>query len=204
MMGGVCDELVLVTRSDREVPAWEYSRGSCLYFLARDVASLWRLKVILLGIQLALRGGRLVSRVLEVLSSVKFGINRPHSGPDHCNRAAQASEQDGGQRRPGACEEYPDLYNGNRNSGEWRPKAEQQKYSRDSRNHMTDAQPKPSDFKEMHDPETEQNDTCQYALKQKTSAWPAVGECGKETLHRSFPLLVSYYLAFGSDRKGRK
>jgi hypothetical protein len=69
---------------------------------------------------------------------------------------------------------------------------------------MTDAQPKPSDFKEMHDPETEQNDTCQYALKQKTSAWPAVGECRKETLHRSFPLLVSYYLAFGSVRKGRK
>jgi hypothetical protein len=145
-----------------------------------------------------------VSRVFEVLSPVKFGINRPHSGPDHCHRAAQASEHDWGQRRPGACQEYPGLYNSNRNSGEWRPKAEKQKYSGDSRNHITDARPQSGGIKDMRHRETEQNDTCQYALKQKTNARPAFGERGKETLHTVFPLLVSYYLDFGSDRKGKK
>ena len=97
MMGEVCDELVLVTRSDRALVVWEYSRGSCLHFLLRKVAYFWGLKLTLLRIQLGLRGiGRLVSRVFEVLSPVKFGINRPHSGPDHCRRAAQASEHDWG------------------------------------------------------------------------------------------------------------
>jgi hypothetical protein len=55
MMGEVCDELVLVTRPDREVVVWEYSGSSCLYFLERDVAYFWGLKVTLLEIQLALR-----------------------------------------------------------------------------------------------------------------------------------------------------
>ncbi len=41
MMGEVCDELVLVTRSDRAVLVWEYSGGSCLYFLDRKVAYFW-------------------------------------------------------------------------------------------------------------------------------------------------------------------
>jgi hypothetical protein len=54
-----------------------------------------------------------------------------------------------------ACQEYPDLYNSNRNSGEWRPKPEKQKYSGDSRNHMTNAQPESSGFKEVRDPEAE-------------------------------------------------
>jgi hypothetical protein len=56
MMGEVCDELVLVTRSDREVVVWEYGGGSYLYFLVREVAYFWGLNVTLLGIQLALRG----------------------------------------------------------------------------------------------------------------------------------------------------
>jgi len=56
MMGEVCDELVLVTRSDRAVVFWEYRGGSYLYFLARSVTYFWGLNVTLLGIQLALRG----------------------------------------------------------------------------------------------------------------------------------------------------
>jgi hypothetical protein len=56
MMGEVCDELVLVTRSDREVVVWEYSGGFCSYFLERKVSYFWGLSVTLLGIQLALRG----------------------------------------------------------------------------------------------------------------------------------------------------
>ena len=78
MMGEVCDELVLVTRSDREVVVWEYSGSSGLYFLAREVAYFWGLNVTLLGIQHGLSGiARLVSRVFEVLSPVKLGIDRP-------------------------------------------------------------------------------------------------------------------------------
>ena len=38
MMGAVCDESILATRSDRAVVAWELSRWSCLYFLYRAVA----------------------------------------------------------------------------------------------------------------------------------------------------------------------
>jgi hypothetical protein len=47
MMGGVSDELVLVTRPDREVVVWEYGGGSCLYFLVRNVAYFWALNVTL-------------------------------------------------------------------------------------------------------------------------------------------------------------
>jgi hypothetical protein len=57
MMGGVSDELVLVTRPDREVVVWEYGGGSCLYFLVRKVAYFWALNVILLRIHLGLWGG---------------------------------------------------------------------------------------------------------------------------------------------------
>jgi hypothetical protein len=35
---------------------------------------------------------------LDVLSSVKSGINRPNSGADHRHRGAQASQDDGDQR----------------------------------------------------------------------------------------------------------
>jgi hypothetical protein len=52
MMGEVCDELVLVTRLDREVVVWEYSGGSCLYFLEileREVAYFWGLNAYSFG-----------------------------------------------------------------------------------------------------------------------------------------------------------
>jgi len=55
MMGEVCDQLILVTRSDRAVVAWEYGGGSRLYFLEGEAAYFWRLKVTLLGIQPGIR-----------------------------------------------------------------------------------------------------------------------------------------------------
>src|SRR5215470_1377424 len=173
MTGAVCDELVLVTRSDRAVVVWEYGGGSRLYFLEGD----------------------LVSRVFEEPSPVEFGINRPDSGPNHCHRAAQASDHDWGQRRPRPCEEYPDLCNCNRSSRQWRPKAEKQKYSGDSRDHGCGAQSQSCGSREMCDPATEQKHSCQYALKKKTGARPAFGECGKETLH-TWPF-ISRLMLFG-------
>ncbi len=66
---------------------------------------------------------RLVSRRLDVLSPVKLGINRPNSGADHRNRGTQASQHDGDQWIFQRREEYPDLDNGDRDSGERRPQA---------------------------------------------------------------------------------
>jgi len=55
MTGEVCDELVLVTRSDQVAVVWEYGGGSCLYFLEGEVPYFWAMNVTLLGIQLSLR-----------------------------------------------------------------------------------------------------------------------------------------------------
>ena len=143
-----------------------------------------------------------MSRVFEVLSPVKFGIDRPHSGPDHCHRAAQASEHDWGQRRPGPCQEYPDLYNSNRNSGEWRPKANKEEYARDSRNQIGEARRQSSVFKEMRGSEIEQDRARQDALKQKTSARPAFGECGKQTLQTRPPIAGLMLVILKRHRKG--
>ncbi len=124
----------------------------------------------------------LASRVFEVLSAVKSGINGPHSGSDHRHRGAQPSQHDCGQRKRRA--EYPDLYNGNRDAGYWRPEAKKEQCARDSRYNMREAGSQSSCFKEMRGSAIEQKRARQYALKQKTRARPALGECGKETLHR--------------------
>jgi len=77
--------------------------------------------------------GFLISRVFEVFSAVELGVNGPHSGSDHRYCEAQATQHDGDQPIPRPRQPYPDLDNGNRNSGQWRPKAKKQKYPRDSR-----------------------------------------------------------------------
>ena len=130
----------------------------------------------------------LVSWVFEVLSSVKFGINRPHSGSDHRHCAAQASQHDGDQRIPRPRQRYPDLHSSNRNSRNWRPEPKKEKYSRDSRNQIREAGHQSRSFKEMRGSAIEQKRARQYALKQKTRARPALGECGKETLQTCSPI----------------
>ena len=45
-------------------------------------------------------------------------------------------------------------------------------------------------FKEMRGPGIYQNRARQHALKQKTSAGPAFGECGKQALQTRPPMLV--------------
>ncbi len=129
----------------------------------------------------------LVSRVFEVLSAVELGVNGPHSGSDHRHCAAQASQHDGDQRIPRPRQRYPDLDSSNRNSRDWRPEPKKEKYSRDSRNQIREARRQSSSFKEMRGSAIEQDHARQHALKQETSARPAFGECGKETLQTRPP-----------------
>lgn len=129
-----------------------------------------------------------MSRVFEVLSAVKSGINGPQSGPDHRHSGAQASKHDCGQRIAQRRQEYPDLDNGNRDAGYWRPEAKKEQCARDSRDQMREAGSQSSCFKEMRGSEIEQKRARQYALKQKTRARPALGECGKETLQTCSPI----------------
>ena len=133
----------------------------------------------------------LASGVFEVLSSVESGIDGPHAGSDHRRGGSKDSHYDCRQRMRRARKEYPDTNDGNRDSGEWRPKAEKQKYARDSRNQIREARHQSSAFKEMRGPVIDQNRARQHALKQKTSARPAFGECGKQTLQTRPPMLVS-------------
>ena len=147
-------------------------------------------------------GRYLASWGLEVLSSVEAGIEGPDSGSDHRYCEPQAGKRDYGQRVAGGGEEYPGLDKGNRNSGQWRPKAEKQQYTRDSRNQIRDAGRQPSVFKQMRGPEIEQNRAGQPALKQKTSARPAFGECGKETLQRYSPITSLMLVILERHRKG--
>jgi hypothetical protein len=49
MMGEVSDELVFITRPDREVVVREYGGASCLYFLVRKVAYFWGWNATLWG-----------------------------------------------------------------------------------------------------------------------------------------------------------
>ena len=143
-----------------------------------------------------------MSRVLEVLSSVESGVNGPQSGSDHRHCGAQASQQDGGQRISRPRQEYPDLDSSNRNSGEWRPQANKEEYARDSRNQIGEARRQSSVFKEMRGPAIEQNRARQHALKQKTSARPAFGECGKQTLQTRPPIAGLMLVILKRHRKG--
>jgi hypothetical protein len=59
---------------------------------------------------------------LDVLSSVKLGVNRPNSGADDRQRRTQASQHDGVQWVFQRRDKYPSLDNGDRNSGERNPK----------------------------------------------------------------------------------
>ena len=115
---------------------------------------------------LVLLGGRTLSSVggFEVFSAVKSGINGPHSGPDHRHGGSKDSHYDCRQRMRRARKEYPDANDGSRNSGYWRPKAEKQKYARDSRNQIREAQRQSSAFKEMRGPVIEEDGARQHAL----------------------------------------
>ena len=131
----------------------EHCGGAGLYFLASEQQYFWRMEPCL------------VSRVLEVLSSVESGVNGPQSGSDHRHCGAQTSQQDGDQRISRPRQEYPDLDSSNRNSRDWRPQANKEEYARDSRNQIGEARRQSSVFKEMRGPEIEQDRTRQHALK---------------------------------------
>ena len=103
-----------------------------------------------------------------------------------------------------ARKEHPDANDGNRDSGDWRPKAEKQKYARDSRNQIREARRQFSVFKEMRGPVIDQNRARQHALKQKTSAGPAFGECGKQTLQTRPPIAGLMLVILETHRKGQK
>ncbi len=85
-------------------------------------------------------------------------------------------------------EEYPDAIDGDGNPGEWRPKAKKEKNARDSRNQKWEIRRQSSVFKEMRGPVIDQDRARQHALKQETSARPALGECGKQTLQTRPPI----------------
>ena len=139
-----------------------------------------------------------------MLPSVKSGINGPHSGPDHRHRQAQTGQHDCGQRILRQRQEYPDLDKGNRNSGYWRPQAEKQKYARNGRDQMGEIGCQSSVFKETRGPAIDQNRARQHALKQKTSAGPAFGEGGKQTLQTRPPIAGLMLVILETDRKCKK
>ena len=103
-----------------------------------------------------------------------------------------------------AGKEYPDASDSNRDSGEWRPKAEKQKYARDNRNQIKKVRRQSVVFKDMRGPAIEQNRARQYALKQKTGAGPAFGECGKQTLQLRPPIAGFMLVIQQTGRKGQK
>jgi len=148
----------------------------------RSIHTFGGLNLTLLGIESCL-----VSRVFEVLSAVESGINGPQSGSDHRHRGAQASQHDGDQRIPRPRHRYPDLDSSNRDSRDWGPEAKKEKYSCDSRNQIREGGHQSSSFKKMRGSAIEEDRARQHALKQKTSARPALGECGKETLQKCSP-----------------
>jgi hypothetical protein len=143
-----------------------------------------------------------VSRVLEVLSSVESGVNGPQSGSDHRHCGAQASQHDGDQPITRPRQQYPDLDSSNRDSRDWRPQAKKEKYARDSRNQIREARRQSSVFEEMRGPAIEQDRARQHALKQKTSARPAFGECGKQTLQTRPPIAGLMLVILKRHRKG--
>jgi len=66
--------------------------------------------------------------------------------------------------------------NGNRDSGWWRPKPEEQKYACGSANQIRKVDRKPRVFREMGRSDDKNYRARQHALQQKTSAGPALGE----------------------------
>jgi hypothetical protein len=135
-----------------------------------------------------------------VFSAVELGVNGPQSGSDHRHCGAQASQQHGDQRMPRPGQGYPHLDSSNRDSSDWCPESKKEKYARDSRNQIREAGRQSSSLKEMRGPAIEQNRARQHALKQETSARPAFGECGKETLQTCSPTLILVILR--RHRKG--
>ena len=75
----------------------------------------------------------LASWVFEMFSAVESGIDGPHAGSDHRRGGSKDRHDDCRQRMRRARKEDPDANDGNRDSGEWRPEPEKQKYSRDRR-----------------------------------------------------------------------
>jgi hypothetical protein len=97
---------------------------------------------------------------------VRFGINRPDSGPDHGQSHAENGQYNGDQRisRP---QQHPDLDNGNRNSGEWRLEAKKEKYARDTRDQIWETTGRQSSgFQEARRREIEQNCARKYSQYQ--------------------------------------
>ena len=157
----------------------------------RGLGIWWGFQVVLPGEErLVLLGGRTSSSVggFEVLSSINLGVNGPHSGPDHRYCDTQASQHNRSQRIAQRRETYPDFDKGNRNSGYRRPQAQKQKYARKGRDQMEEIGCQSSALRKVRGAEVKQNRARHDTLQQKTSARPAFGECGKQTLQTRPPI----------------
>jgi hypothetical protein len=205
MMRRVCDESLLLTRSNRGIEGGEYRSVSFLYFRREAACVLLGDRALTLlghGIFPFGREGCLLSRVLQMFSAVEFGINRPHSRSDHRHGSSQDSHYDCEKRMPRGRKEDPESDGGNGDSCEGCPQAEKEKQCRDTRDQIWKTGCQSSRRQQVHERTIEKNRARQYALKQETCARPAFGECGKETLQTCTP--VPMLNVFGTRSKGLK
>jgi hypothetical protein len=68
------------------------------------------------------------------------------------------------------------------------PQADDEKYPGAARNHLRNHRRGKGFANKIDDAEANEQNSCQHALKEKTDAWPAVGECRKQSLQRSAPM----------------
>jgi len=115
----------------------------------------------------------------DVLPAEKTGIDGPCAWPDHGRRSAESRQHD---RNPGITDvarSNPQLDDGDQRSRYRCPQADEQKYPGAGCNHLRNHRRGKRFVPQFNDPEVDQQDGGQRALKQKTHTRPAVGKCRK-------------------------
>lgn len=122
-----------------------------------------------------------------MFSSEEAGINGPCSRSDHGNGGAESGKND---RNPwiaavGECD--PQFDRRDHASYDWGPQPNEQKDSSAGRDQLRNHRWGKGFIRNLDDAEADEQNRRQHALKEKSYTWPAVGECGKQSLQKFVP-----------------
>lgn len=122
-----------------------------------------------------------------MFSSEKTGINRPCSWSDHCDGGAESGKNDRNPWIAAVTECDPQFDRHDQASYDRGPQPNEEKYPRAGRNQLGNHRWRKGFVRQFDNPEANEQNRCQYALKKKTYTWPAVGECRKQSLQNFCP-----------------
>jgi hypothetical protein len=123
----------------------------------------------------------------NVFPPKEASINRPRTGPDHCNGAPEGRQNEGNPRITEVAHGDPEFDYSNQRPYDWGPEAEQEKYRQPRTNDLRNHRRRKGCPREIDDSKTNEQEASDHSLEQETYTRPAIGEGRKQSLQECLP-----------------